>query len=319
MRRKIFNIIQIGNKDDIPSRIFDYFITIVILLNLFVTFTLTFTLSAEMYFIVNLIELVTMCIFTVEYILRLWTADYLYPDRSKGAAIFTFMVSFYGLVDILTILPYWLPIDTIYGMVVFRMIRVFRIFNLFKVNSQSDAFNVIISVVKEKKGQLLSSISLIAILMLSASFVMYSVEHSAQPGVFDNAFSGLWWSVSTVLTVGYGDIYPITVLGKAMAICISILGVLITAIPTGILSAGFSENYHESKLVDTSEALEYVIRISERNAWIGLPVTDLYNNYDICVASLVRGETQVAIEGAVIEEGDILICIEHRRKDRKNL
>ena len=78
---------------------------------------------------------------------------------------------------------------------------------------------------------------------MASSLGMYSAEHEAQPEVFDNAFSGLWWSVSTILTVGYGDIYPITVMGRVMGIIIAILGVGVVAIPTGIISAGFVEQY----------------------------------------------------------------------------
>ncbi|MGN0368373.1 MAG: ion transporter [Wujia sp.] len=308
MRKRIFAIIQIGNKSDIPSRLFDYFITVIILLNLVVTFTLTFALEQQTLQMMKTIEFITMVIFTVEYLFRLWTADYLYTDCSRVAATLRFMISFYGIVDILTILPYWLPIETIYGMVVFRMIRVFRIFHLFRVNSQSDAFNVIISVLIEKKGQLLSSISLIGILMLSASFVMYSVEHTVQPEVFENGFSGLWWSVSTVLTVGYGDIYPVTTLGKAMAICISILGVMITAIPTGILSAGFSENYREHKILEREEPVHYTIRIRKGNRLVGTAVADLYSQYGLKIISLVREDIQIPIEEEHVQEGDILVC-----------
>ena len=83
------------------------------------------------------------------------------------------------------------------------------------------------------------------VLMLASSLCMYSVEHDAQPEVFQNAFSGIWWSMSTLLTVGYGDIYPVTTIGRVMAICIAFLGVGAVAIPTGIIGAGFVEQYQK--------------------------------------------------------------------------
>ena len=129
------------------------------------------------------------------------------------------------------------------GMVAFRVLRVFRIFRLFKINAQYDAFNVITDVLKNKKDQIISSVCIVLIMMLASSLMMYSVEHDAQPEVFKNAFSGIWWSVSTLLTVGYGDIYPVTTLGQIMAIVMSFLGVGLVAIPTGIISAGFVEQY----------------------------------------------------------------------------
>ena len=88
---------------------------------------------------------------------------------------------------------------------------------------------------------------MIVMLMIASSLCMYSIEHNAQPEAFKNAFSGIWWSVSTLLTVGYGDIYPITTLGKFMAIVIAFLGVGMVAIPTGIISAGFVEHYSRIK------------------------------------------------------------------------
>ncbi len=307
-RKRIFDIIQIGNKHDLPSRLFDYGITLVIMVNLLITFVLTFSLPDSTLALLQVIERITMILFTMEYGLRLWTADYLYPGKSRAKAIWRFMVSFYGVIDLLTILPYWLPMETIYGMGVFRIIRVVRIFHLFKVNSQSDAYNVIVSVLREKSRQLASSISIIAILMLSASFLMYSVEHNAQPDVFDNAFSGLWWAVSSVLTVGYGDIYPVTILGRLLAILICILGVMITAIPTGILSAGFSENFREAKLIETGQNTIFTIPVNSGNMWVGMRADDILEKNNIVVISVIRGKSQVDIHKAVIQSGDILIC-----------
>lgn len=307
-RKRIFDIIQIGNKHDLPSRLFDYGITLVIMVNLLITFVLTFSLPDSTLALLQVIERITMILFTMEYGLRLWTADYLYPGKSRVKSIWRFMVSFYGVIDLLTILPYWLPMETIYGMGVFRIIRVVRIFHLFKVNSQSDAYNVIVSVLREKSRQLASSISIIAILMLSASFLMYSVEHNAQPDVFDNAFSGLWWAVSSVLTVGYGDIYPVTILGRLLAILICILGVMITAIPTGILSAGFSENFREAKLIETGQNTIFTIPVNSGNMWVGMRADDILEKNNIVVISVIRGKSQVDIHKAVIQSGDILIC-----------
>lgn len=307
-KKRIFDIIQIGNKNDFASRVFDYFITVVIFINLLVTFILTFPISEAKIRGMEIIELITMIIFTVEYILRIWTANLLYPAKKRSTSVLRFVFSFYGIIDILTIAPYWLPIETIYGMGVFRIIRVVRILHLFRVNSQSDAYNVIVSVLREKSRQLLSSISLIGILMLSASFLMYSVEHNAQPDVFDNAFSGLWWAVSSVLTVGYGDIYPVTTLGKMLAIIICILGVMITAIPTGILSAGFSENYRETKYIEKNNHNVFSITVTKENTWINTPAKDLYRNNNIFVIAVIRGKTQVDVEKALIQNGDVLIC-----------
>ncbi|MBR6485908.1 MAG: ion transporter, partial [Lachnospiraceae bacterium] len=152
-RKRIFNIIEIGNKEDVPSAVFDGFIVIVILLNLSVTLAQTFDQLEPYAGVLGIIELITIVIFTVEYILRVWTADYLYPDEKvKWKARLKFIISVYGLIDLFTIVPYFLPFIFPNGAVAFRILRVIRIFRLFKINAQYDAFNVIASVIKEKKN-----------------------------------------------------------------------------------------------------------------------------------------------------------------------
>lgn len=241
-KKRIFDIIQIGTRVDIPSRAFDYFIVCAIITSISVIFLQTFDFMEPYAEILNSIELVTITIFIIEYLLRLWTSDLLYP-REKGIhAVRRFLCSFYGVVDLLTIISFFAPPYS-NGIVALRMIRVIRIMRLFRVNQSFDAFNIVAVVVMEKKKQLMSSICMIAMIMLAASLCMYGFEHDVQPEVFENAFSGIWWAMSTVLTVGYGDIYPITIGGKIVAILIALLGVCVVAIPTGVISAGFVEYY----------------------------------------------------------------------------
>ena len=223
----------------------------VICANILVTFLQTFDELTFLFPAFHVIEVITILIFCVEYILRIWTADYLYPDKNEFRSRLRFLISFDGIIDLLTILPFFF----LSGMVIFRMLRVARIFHLFRLNARYDSFNVITTVLYEKRHQIISSVFIVLILMLASSLCMYSVEHDSQPEVFRNAFSGIWWSMSTLLTVGYGDIYPITTLGRIMAICIAYLGVGAVAIPTGIISAGFVEQYQrKSSLSNIKEA-----------------------------------------------------------------
>ena len=250
MKQKVFNIIQIGDKSNHISKFFDIFITITISANIIVTFLMTFDELSSFSVLFHSVEIITLVIFCIEYMLRIWTADYLYVGMKKTKARLRFILSFDGIIDFLTIVPAFF----LSGFVIFRMLRVARIFHLFQLNSKYDSFNVITTVLYEKRNQILSSVFIVFVLMLASSLCMYSVEHDAQPDVFQNAFSGIWWSMSTLLTVGYGDIYPITILGKVMAICIAYLGVGVVAIPTGIISAGFVEQYQrKSSLVNFRE------------------------------------------------------------------
>lgn len=310
IKKRIFKIIQIGSRADIPSLCFDIFIVLVILINISVTFLQTFDEAAGYAGAMGAAEFVTMVIFLVEYALRIWTADCLYPEKTYPAAMLRFAISFYGIVDLLTILPYFCPFFIPSGAVVFRMLRVVRILHLFRINSRYDAFNVITEVLRDKKNALVSSIFLVLVLMLASSMCMYGLEHEAQPENFSNAFSGIWWSMSTLLTVGYGDIYPVTAGGRFMAIVIAFLGVGMVAIPTGIISAGFVEYYTKIKVGSYSrhDADFITLDVNGGHPYVGLQLKELKLPRGLYPAVVLRGEdVYTPHEGLVLEEGDSLL------------
>lgn len=312
IKKRVFEMIQIGNRKDFISSAFDRIIVVVIVLNLFITLFQTFDESAPYTALMSVLELGTILIFTAEYLLRIWTADLLFPDKSYWKAILTFIFSLYGLIDLLTFLPYYLPVIFPMGAVAFRMFRVIRIFRLFRINAQYDAFNVIINVLNDKKNQLISSICLILIFMVAASLCMYSLEHEAQPEQFANAFSGIWWSMSTLLTVGYGDIYPVTTLGKAMAIVIAFLGVGMVAIPTGIISAGFVEQYTRLRMLafhSEEHELKFVSSvIPQGHSWCRKKVREVAFPPQLLLVMIIRGGEALVPNGdTVMEENDTLV------------
>lgn len=310
IKKRIFDIIQIGNRSDLASRLFDQLIVVVIVLNLAVTFLSTFDELEPLYCVFDVIELVTIIIFTIEYVLRIYTAGLLYPEKTYGRAVISFIFSFYGLIDLLAFMPYYLPIFFPVGIVAFRMFRVLRIFRLFKINAQYDAFNVITDVIKEKKTQIISSTVMILIFVLAASMTMYSVENPAQPENFKNAFSGIWWAVSTLLTVGYGDIYPITPAGQILAIIMAFLGVGMVAIPTGIISAGFVEEYTKIKTYRGSEhELQFVVsEVLEEHPWNNKKIRDVIFPPELILAMIIRrGDVVVPKGDTVLYSGDKLV------------
>ncbi|MCR4709786.1 MAG: ion transporter [Clostridiales bacterium] len=307
MKKKIFDIIQIGDKSNVPSRVFDYVIIANILLNILVVILDTFEeLNGYAQFFRG-VEIVTTLFFCVEYILRIWTADYLYPDLPRGKARLRFLWSYDGIVDLFTIIPVFF----LSGAVVFRMLRVVRILHLFRINAQYDSFNVITSVLKEKSRQIASSLFIIFVLMLAGSICMYSAEHEAQPEVFKNAFSAFWWSVTTILTIGYGDIYPVTTVGTILATILSFLGVGVVAIPTGIISAGFVERFtRESNAAKKFEDVGHIgeIFVGEGSELVNRTIYDIQKEYDMNISLIMRDDLSVIAEnGLVVKEGDILI------------
>lgn len=311
-KEKLFKIITIGSREDIPSRIFDLFLVALILTNVVLTFLMTFDYFDPYYGVFHKIEIATLILFTIEYILRIYTSDLLYPDKTKGKAVIKFLLSFDGIVDLLTILP----LVPFAGFVAFRILRVVRIFHLFRINATYDSFNVIAQVISDKKRQIASSVLIIFIFMLASSLGMYSAEHDTQPEAFANAFSGIWWSVSALLTVGYGDIYPMTVWGKILGIFVAFLGVGLVAIPTGIISAGFVEQYTLStslgkKIKDTREIGEVVI--DEDSEYNGKTIGQLSKDKTVEILLVIRDELHlVPTDGLLIKPKDILVVKSER-------
>ncbi len=248
LKKKVFNMIEVGFVEDFIGRGYDVMNLSIIVINLVVSIMMTFDdIMVKYAGILTVIETVTVVFFLIDYILRLWTADCLFPKDKKAVAVLKYSFSFNGLVDMLSSVPFFLPFVFPAGLTAFRIFRVVRLFRIFRINAYFDSINVIGQVLKSKAKLLVSSVFVIFMLMLAASLCMYSLEHEAQPEAFNNAFSGIWWAENTLLTVGYGDIYPITPAGRLMAMVITLLGVGMVAIPTGIISAGFVEWYEKMK------------------------------------------------------------------------
>ena len=319
-KRRVFEIIQIGYVGDWQSRLFDVLMTVAILLNLFIAIAETYEELDAYRDIFDILEAITVIGFTVEYFLRLWTSNLLFPHESGKSAIKRYVFSFDGIIDLLSFLPFYLPFFLPSGAVAFRMFRIVRILRLFRVNAYSDALSVISKVLKRKRDQILSSVFIVLILMVASSLCMYSVEHEAQPEIFKNAFSAFWWSVSTLLTVGYGDIYPITTLGKVLSIVITILGVGIVAIPTGIISAGFVEEYNNTRRlsdVESVEDLKFIrINISSEHSWVSKKIKELQIPEGLIFAVIIRrGEPIIPRGDTIIMIGDQVVLGAHVYND----
>lgn len=311
-KKRVFDIIQIGYYGDWQSKAFDIMVIVMILLNLFIAIFQTFDQSAPYRELMNTIEFITVVAFAVEYVLRLWTAEYLYPEVERKRAVRKYVLSFNGIIELLAFLPYFLPIFFPAGAVAFRMFRVVRLLRLFQINAYYDALNVIGDVITGKKDQILSSVFIIMVLMVASSLVMYNLENPVQPDVFENAFSGFWWAVSTLLTVGYGDIYPITIPGRVFGIIITFLGVGMVAIPTGILSAGFVEHYTRMKTMkeasEESDIRFVQLRVGENHPWTGMKVKELPLPPGLLIAAISRrGNVVVPRGNTEIMQGDFLV------------
>lgn len=255
-KARVFRTIEPADTGDLISKICDIFIICLIIINIGMVIAETFTLPDSVKRIFSVIEVVSVAVFTVEYALRVWTADLLRPDLSAGKARIRYILSFMALMDLLAILPFYVPYIIPVDLRVLRTLRVTRLLRLFKVNRYTSALTTIGHVFKKKASQLIASMFIVGLLMLIAAVLMYNIENAAQPNVFHNAFDALWWAVATLTTVGYGDIYPVTAGGKILSSVIAILGIGLIAVPTGIISAGFMETISDPDNTSASEHTE---------------------------------------------------------------
>ena len=241
LKLALYNLIRDDDENDLASDIFDGTIIGLIILNVLLLVLDTFNMPTWFPRVSNIIETVSVIIFTIEYLARLWTADLKYPIINPIVARIKYIFTFMAIIDLLAIIPFYLPYLFPIDLRILRALRILRLFRLFKMGRYTSAFMTIANVFKKKAHQLISSMIVVGLLMVITSLLMYNVEHEAQPEIFKNAFSGLWWAVATLTTVGYGDIYPVTSAGRVLSGIIALLGIGLVAVPTGIISAGFME------------------------------------------------------------------------------
>lgn len=241
IKSRLYNIIRDDDVNGTAGNVFDGVIISLIILNVFMVVADTFSLPVGVRSAFRYAEIVSVVIFTVEYLLRVCTSSLMYENLPPFKARLKYIFSFMALIDLFAILPFYLPYLMPVDLRVLRALRVVRLFRLFKINRYTSALLTIGRVFRRKASQLVSSVSVVFLLMVIASVLMYNAEHEAQPDAFANAFSALWWAVSTLTTVGYGDIFPVTAAGKLLGGVVSLLGIGLVAVPTGIISAGFME------------------------------------------------------------------------------
>ena len=326
IRYRIFEILEVrtGNVD-YAARIYDIAYLITIIINLAASIMHTYESYRVKYGdLLILIENITVALFCIDYILRLFTAKYMCPESKGPGAVRKYIFSFTGIIDMLSFLPYYLPVFFPSGAVAFRLLRVMRVFRLFRINAYYNSFKLITEVLNSKRQQLFSSVFTILILMLASSLCMYSLEHEAQPEVFTNAFSGIWWAASTLLTVGYGDIYPITTLGKLFGIFITFLGVGMVAILTGIISAGFVDQYSRIKRMSEygQEADIHFIKIhlTARDPWVKKSIAQLHLPERVIIAVVLRNHRALVPKGnLVLRVDDVLVLAAESFQDKDHI
>ena len=195
----------------------------------------------------RIFDLVSVIIFTIEYLLRVWSCNH---DPRYGHSVhgrLRYMVTTDALIDLLAILPFYVHVFIGLDLRVLRIFRLLRFLRLFRLTAYMRSARMVKNVFKTRANELMLSLVLILFLIIIASCLLYFAEHRAQPAVFSSIPATLWWAVVTVTSVGYGDMVPITVLGKTLTGIISLSGLAVFALPAGIITSGFLEEMRKIK------------------------------------------------------------------------
>lgn len=255
VRKRIFDILELKSSDSPIAKVFDVFIVTLILISVVsVILESDESIYSNHKSLFEALELFIVIVFSIEYLLRLWTCV---EDQRFGSPVIgrlRYAATPLAIIDFLAIMPFYLssmPVDL-------RFLRLFRLVRLFKLSRYSQSFNTLGAVFKAKKDELIITLSVGLVLLIVASSLIYYAEREAQPQEFYSIPASMWWGIATLTTIGYGDMQPITTSGKILASIVSILGIGMFALPAGILGSGFVEEMQKRRRQSNNEGAEIV-------------------------------------------------------------
>ena len=253
VKRWIFETMRPDHSDRFSANVFAAVISLLIFASVGIVFATTFDLPPKVMAMLRQTELVIVMAFSVEYLLRIWTADLSHSVRGRFGWLRSrvrYMFSPMAIIDLMAILPFYLPYWLPEGMIGIRVLRLIRLLRIFKINRQFKALSAIGDVLAEKGRDILAVFLFMSLMVMLLSLVMYAAEHDAQPDKFVNALSALWWALETFTKSGGHDFGPVTPLGRIVGMIISVMGICLIAIPTGILTSGLTERMRKDRSVD---------------------------------------------------------------------
>ncbi len=241
IRKKIFDIIEVADESNSLSGIYDVFMMITIIASII---PLAFKTTNTAF---DIIDKVTVVVFIIDYVLRLITADYQLEKGLKSFVLYPFTIM--AIIDILAILPSLTVVNSGLRLLkVIRLLRTLRVFRVFKAVRYSSNIQMILGVFKKTKESLLVVCGIAVIYTLVSALVIFNVE----PDTFNNFFDAVYWATVSLTTMGYGDIYPVSVAGRIVTMISSFMGIAIVALPAGIITSGMMDEINRQKLADKS-------------------------------------------------------------------
>lgn len=245
-RSRVFHALDNGRYRSRLSRMVDAFLISLITLSIVAVVLESIpTLEARYEAWFYWIEVFTVFVFTVEYVLRVWTAvEHPSCANAQGSSFLPrlrFMITPYALIDLIAILPFYLVTLGLAGAIDMRFLRAVRLLRILKLTRYSSGFDMLVASCRENKQSLGAAFFVLITIMLLAATGMYFFERDAQPVAFGSIPAAMWWAFATLTTVGYGDVTPITAGGKIFGALITVIGIGMVALPTGILASGYAE------------------------------------------------------------------------------
>jgi len=243
LRRRFYEVLERAEPGDRLSQIIDVFLVSLIVLS---AATIILESVGELYSEYGdyffWLEVFTIGVFTLEYVLRFWCCvECAPPGADLGKFRMKYMFSGAALIDLIAILPFYLVLFGSTGQIDMRFLRMFRLLRLLKLTRYSAAFNILVQAFRENARSLAAAFFILMMVMLVAATGMYHFEAEAQPEAFSSIPASMWWAFATLTTVGYGDITPITAGGRVFGAMITVLGLGMVALPTGILASAYTE------------------------------------------------------------------------------
>lgn len=242
LRARTYDLLEPQPDDGLVDKFFNVFIVSLILANvLAVMFETVDAYRNEYALHFALFEAFSIAFFSIEYLLRWWTAvenpNFGHPVVGR----LKYLLSPPALIDALALAPFYLALVFGLDLRVLQVLRIFRAFMLLKLARYSKALRMLFTVVGKQKETLLVTLTMGLVLLVFASSVIYYIEHPVQPEAYPNIPAAMWWGVVSLTTVGYGDVYPVTTLGRVFNGLIAVIGVGLFALPAGLLASGFAE------------------------------------------------------------------------------
>lgn len=231
LRVKLFDVIELDDDNMLASKVYDYAMVIIIVLSLV---PLAFKDDCLAFQVIN-----SLCafIFIVDYILRWFTADFKLRKGRKSFILYPF--SFMAIIDLLSILPFFSAANS--GLMILRILRMAKALRAFKILRYSKSISIIAQVIKRQRTPLLTVCSLAVAYIIIAALAVFNVE----PDTFENFFDAIYWATISLTTLGYGDIYPVSVAGRTITMISTVVGLAIIALPSGIITAGYIHELNE--------------------------------------------------------------------------